>query len=103
MHYKEKLHNQPDFKGAENHILQKLEAEVPATLHYHGYHHTIDVMQAAMEIAEEENINDEEKKLLRIAVAYHDVGFIYVYKDHEEKGCEMAKEIYLVLVLQKNR
>lgn len=93
MHHKEKLQNHPDYDGAEKHILDRLKAEVPASLHYHGHHHTIDVMQAAMEIAEEEDISDEEKKLLRIAVAFHDVGFIYVYKDHEEEGCKMAKEI----------
>jgi uncharacterized protein len=91
MHQKENL-KKTDYKGAELFILQKLQNEVPANLHYHGYHHTLDVMQAAMEIAEEEKINKEEKKLLRIAVAFHDVGFIYVYKDHEEKGCDMAKE-----------
>jgi uncharacterized protein len=89
---KEQLQNKPDFEGAENYILERLKAEVPDTLHYHGYHHTIDVMNAAMEIAEEEKIIEEEKNLLRIAVAFHDVGFIYVYKGHEEKGCEMAKE-----------
>jgi uncharacterized protein len=84
--------NQPDYASAENDILSRLEQELTSSLVYHGYHHTLDVMQAAMQIADEEKISEEEKMLLRIAVAFHDSGFIYVYKDHEEKGCEMAKE-----------
>jgi predicted metal-dependent HD superfamily phosphohydrolase len=81
-----------DFESAEKFILNRLKNELPAELFYHGYHHTIDVMNAAMKIADAENISEEERKLLRIAVAFHDAGFIYVYKNHEEKGCEMAKE-----------
>ena len=83
----------PNFTKAETSVLNRLRDELPATLTSQGYHHTVDVMNAAIEIADAENISEEEKKLLRVAVAFHDAGFIYVYKDHEEKGCDMAKEI----------
>lgn len=83
----------PNFKGAEDFILAKLKQELSPTLTYHGYHHTLDVLDAALKIAAAENSSDEEIKLLRIAVLFHDAGFIYVYKNHEEKGCEMAREI----------
>lgn len=82
----------PEFQQAENDILNRLENELNPTLYYHGFHHTKDVMDAAMNIARTENIGDTDLNLLRIAAAYHDAGFIYVYKDHEEKGCEMAEE-----------
>jgi uncharacterized protein len=81
-----------DFNEAEDFILAKLKQELSPTLTYHGYHHTLDVLDAALKIAAVENISGEEKKLLRIAVLFHDAGFIYVYKNHEEKGCEMARE-----------
>jgi uncharacterized protein len=81
-----------DFKGAEDFILAKLKKELSPTLTYHGYHHTVDVLDAALKIAVAENISDDEKKLLRIAVLFHDAGLTQVYKNHEEKGCEMAKE-----------
>lgn len=45
-----------------------------------------------MEIAAAENLSEKDIRLLRIAVLYHDAGFIYVYKNHEERGCEMAKK-----------
>ena len=73
-------------------MLNRLKKELPASLYYHGPHHTLDVMHAAMQIAEAEKITENEKKLLRIAAAYHDAGFIYLYNGHEEKGCEMANE-----------
>ncbi|MEO6187640.1 MAG: HD domain-containing protein [Ginsengibacter sp.] len=81
-----------DFSPAEEFILKKLKTELPENLCYHGFHHTLDVLEAAMKIAESENLDAEEIKLLRIAVLYHDAGFITVYKDHEERGCEMARE-----------
>ena len=77
----------------EKFILQKLENELSGNLTYHGLHHTLDVLNAALEIAKVEKISKAEIKLLRIAVLFHDAGFTRVYKDHEEKGCELAKEI----------
>jgi uncharacterized protein len=82
-----------DYSAAEKFILQKVERELPKNLSYHAIHHTHDVLEAALRIAASEGItNEEELKLLRIAVLFHDAGFIYVYKGHEEKGCGMARE-----------
>jgi hypothetical protein len=81
-----------DFVKAETYILHRLQNELVPTLFYHNYHHTFDVINAAMEIAAAEKISEEEKVLLRMAAAFHDSGFIYVYKDHEEKSCEIARE-----------
>ena len=39
-----------------------------------------------------ENLSEEEIKLLRIAILYHDAGFTAKYKDHEDKGCEMVRK-----------
>lgn len=93
MHYKEGDDSGADYQQAEASVLNRLREELPATLSYHGYHHTEDVMNAAMQIADAENVSEEDKKLLRVAVAFHDAGFIYIYKDHEEKGCDMVKAI----------
>jgi uncharacterized protein len=81
-----------NYSPEEKFILQKLENELPGNLTYHGLHHTLDVFNAALEIAKEENISEAEKRLLRIAVLFHDAGFTGIYKNHEEKGCEMVKE-----------
>ena len=83
----------PDYFAAENFIVEKLERELPKDLTYHGLHHTLSVLNAAMQIAEGEKIPDEgDLKLLCIAVLFHDAGFIHVYHGHEDKSCEMASE-----------
>lgn len=73
-------------------MLSCLQKDLSTDLTYHGYHHTLDVMNAAMHIVTEENLLAEEIALLRVAVAFHDSGFIYSRKNHEEKGCWLAEE-----------
>jgi hypothetical protein len=83
-----------DYAAAENFILKRLESELPKDLSYHGMHHMLDVLNAALEIAAAEGItNEEELKILRIGALLHDVGFIYKYQGHEEKGCELASKL----------
>src|SRR6266487_2297431 len=82
-----------DYSSAEKFILNKLQSELPKNLSYHGVHHTRDVLNAALQIAMQEGITHEEDiHLLRLAVLFHDAGFIHIYKGHEEKGCEMVHE-----------
>ncbi len=87
---KSKIH--PDFSKAETFILLELQNGLSSSLTYHGYHHTIDVLDAAMRIADVEKISDDNRKLLRIAVLFHDSGFIRVYDNHEEVGCDLVHE-----------
>src|SRR5438552_2201542 len=82
----------PQYQTAENFILEKLKNELPPQLTYHGLHHTHDVLNAAMNIAEHEEISKEEIQLLRVAVCFHDSGFLFTYKGHEERGCELVRQ-----------
>lgn len=72
-------------------IVKKLKSELPADLFYHGAHHTLDVYEAAKNIAKKEGVSGEDLELLQIAALYHDTGFIKAYKGHEEAGCELAR------------
>lgn len=83
----------PDFAGAEKFIFDKMTAELPGNLTYHGIHHTLDVLDAAQRIGAAESLSEADMKLLRVAVYFHDVGFISVYRGHEEIGCQMAREL----------
>ncbi|MGH2565256.1 MAG: HD domain-containing protein [Ginsengibacter sp.] len=80
------------YSPEEKFILKYLKEELPGNLTYHGLHHTLDVFDAAMKIAETENLSANDIKLLRIAILYHDAGFTSKYKNHEDKGCEMVKK-----------
>ena len=81
-----------NIEAVENYILDKLRKNLSPTLHYHGPHHTVDVADAALKIAEAEGITDPTQLLLlKTAALYHDLGFITTYRAHEEEGCRIAK------------
>ncbi|QRR04059.1 HD domain-containing protein [Dyadobacter sandarakinus] len=83
-----------DVERASSYILGELGSRLPADLFYHGLHHTLDVVRAAMELAAEEGVTDEEALLLlRTAALYHDAGFMVVYREHEAEGCRIAQEV----------
>ncbi|MBX7109149.1 MAG: HD domain-containing protein [Chitinophagales bacterium] len=82
-----------DLKKIETFIIEKLRRGLDPRLTYHGVHHTIDVVKEAMQIASEEHVTDPEDLLiLHIAALFHDTGFLFIYKDHEERSCLIAKE-----------
>ena len=81
-----------NYKAVEDFITARLKRELPSNLYYHGFHHTLDVLRSAVLIGTEEKISDKEMHLLKVAVLYHDAGFTKVYKNHEEVGCDMARE-----------
>jgi uncharacterized protein len=80
-----------DHKGAIDHILDRLTTELSSHLLYHGHHHTLDVLEAAERIANHEKISAHEMKLLLVAAAYHDCGFLTSYVDHELAGCAIVQ------------
>ena len=81
-----------DYQEAIDHILDRLEQELPQHLHYHGKHHTLDVLETVKQIAEHEGVTEEQLNILSVAAAYHDCGFIYGHQNHEEAGCNIARE-----------
>lgn len=82
-----------DFKGAKKYILNRLERELKPNLYYHGIHHTIDVYQTSIKIAELEGLSQDEKKLVNTAALYHDSGFIFRYEHNEELAVKLIEEV----------
>ena len=84
----------PDlFKSIKRPILTRLEKELNPLLGYHNLAHTLDVIKSAELIAAEEGIRDtHDLLLLKTAAAFHDSGFLFVYRNHEEKSCEIAMD-----------
>jgi hypothetical protein len=80
-------------KDATSYILKRMEKELPINLYYHSIMHVMDVLKSANNIAEMEAVSHYERDLLITAVAYHDSGFIYHAKDHEETGCRIVREV----------
>lgn len=82
-----------DFNAAKNYILSRLESELHDSLYYHGVHHTLDVFEAAMRLAEKENITGKQLILLKTAALFHDAGFIMQYRDNEYASVELVKQV----------
>jgi uncharacterized protein len=70
-----------------------LEEGLSPKLTYHNLQHTLDVRDQCIIIARKEGIKSVYAlKQLETAALLHDTGFLYTYKDHEEKGCDIAKQ-----------
>ena len=80
------------FDDIEETVLNMLEEKLPKNLYYHNLKHTIDVTTQVEIIGRSEGITDYEMLMLKTAAIFHDTGFTRTYKDHEEAGCEIARE-----------
>lgn len=81
-----------NYKKAIDHILDRLQHELPDNLRYHSLGHTLGVLQSSRYLADKEGITPDELKILATAAAYHDSGFIHTYKNHEEEGCRIVSD-----------
>ncbi|MES2559508.1 MAG: phosphohydrolase [Bacteroidota bacterium] len=81
-----------ELSKAKAYIIKRLEKELHSNLSYHSLHHVLDVEEAALRLADAEGISAYERDLLLTAVVFHDSGFIYQTKDHEERGCAIVRE-----------
>ncbi|MEO0582247.1 MAG: HD domain-containing protein [Bacteroidota bacterium] len=81
-----------DFLSAKQFIIRKLQTELPSNLPYHGIHHTLAVYDDARQLAVSEKISSYDQYLLLTAALFHDSGFIHTYQNHEQAGCEIARQ-----------
>jgi uncharacterized protein len=81
-----------DQEEAAAFIKAKLKQELPEGRTYHSYGHTMDVHNAAVDIAKREGVNGEDLQLLRTAALFHDSGFLQVDLEHEEASCRIVRK-----------
>lgn len=74
-------------------IIATLERELHPNLCYHKVDHTLDVFEMASYYAEKENVTGQNLKLLLIAVLYHDSGYLFQRDGHEERSCDIARDV----------
>lgn len=73
-------------------VLDLLKTQLDSNLAYHDYRHTQDVMQQAVRIGEAEKLSASEMIELQIAALYHDAGFLFNRKNHEDQSVVFFKE-----------
>ena len=80
------------FESLKETIYQRLNDELPSHLEYHCAQHTHDVLKSAELIAEHEHVVGHDLLLLKIAVLYHDFGFVNTTLNHELEACALAED-----------
>lgn len=81
-----------DYRAAKQFILAKLRAELSDQLHYHGLHHTLDVLRVAGDLCVSEGVRGSDITLVKTAALYHDAGFVKnKHANHEYEGCLMVR------------
>jgi len=81
-----------DLAGLERYIRARFATEFPPYA-YHNPQHIQDVYDSSLRIAKEEGISGPDIELLRVAVLFHDAGFIHTTLRHEECGADMASAV----------
>jgi uncharacterized protein len=79
------------FEEIRNTVYQEILAKLPKHLTYHNLDHTAYVIEKAIFLAKELKVSAKDLHLLKLAALFHDTGFIDNPKNHEEKGCKIAK------------
>jgi uncharacterized protein len=83
----------PAYVSAIEYALDRLERELSAEFIYHNIAHTRDhVMPAAERLARMSNCSEDDINLLRVAAAFHDLGFVETNKNHEITGARLAAQ-----------
>lgn len=81
-----------NYQQIKSEILSLLQNKLPRHLSYHSVSHIEDVIKASREIGEAEGLSEGNLLMLETAALFHDTGFLYGSKNHEEKSCEIAQE-----------
>jgi len=81
-----------NYPKARDFIIKKLSKELDPDLTYHSIDHTLDVLNAARNLAELEKVNEEDRILLETAALFHDSGMLKTYIGHEEASVEIVEE-----------
>lgn len=83
-----------DVGGALQLAFDRLVHGLDARYLYHDVFHTFeDVMPAANYLAKAYDLSAEERDLLRVGVAFHDVGFVEGPQNHERRGVELVAQV----------
>jgi predicted metal-dependent HD superfamily phosphohydrolase len=74
----------------ENYVSSLLNEKLSPKFKYHNLAHTLNVVNNSRKIGKKSGLTDEELEIVTLAAWFHDTGYTDSYRDHEEKGKEIA-------------
>ncbi|QEM08995.1 HD domain-containing protein [Mucilaginibacter rubeus] len=77
-------------KRAAAYVTSLMEENLPGNMYFHNLGHTQRVVDAAIEIAGHSKLKKPELTILTIAAWFHDTGYLYHYKGHEDTSMIIA-------------
>jgi putative nucleotidyltransferase with HDIG domain len=85
-------HGKSLFEEINEYVFNLFKEKLSHQYVYHNYQHTLETVEAAEKLAKECELEGEDLEVLLIAAWFHDTGYIYSYKNHEEKSIEIARD-----------
>ncbi|NMC63034.1 MAG: HD domain-containing protein [SAR324 cluster bacterium] len=71
-------------------VLHRLSRNLSNRWTYHSFEHTADVIAFSELLARADNRSEREQSLIKIAAAFHDIGYLIEPANHEDLGSELA-------------
>lgn len=87
--------NAPIVELAANFASNYLSTQLDKKFQFHNFSHTIRVVNAVNEIADELNIDKHQKRILQVAALFHDLGYTRQIENHETAGAAIAEKFLL--------
>jgi predicted metal-dependent HD superfamily phosphohydrolase len=79
-------------KKAKAFVLQLMNENLNPNFLYHNFNHSQEVVKHIKEIAEGENLSEEDTEIVLLAGWFHDTGYTTDVKKHEDHSVIIAKE-----------
>jgi uncharacterized protein len=84
----------PEHKQAIAYAFSRLQSELSPKLTYHNFWHTNkDVLPGCQRLANLMGIAGEDRVLLEVSAAFHDIGFVKSNQSHELIGTKIAAQV----------
>lgn len=77
-------------KRAAAYVTSLMEENLPKAMYFHNLGHTQRVVNAVIEIAGHCKLKRQELTILTVAAWFHDTGYLYHYKGHEDTSMIIA-------------
>ena len=90
--YNGRAFDSPLLKKTRSYVEDLLKKELPPHFVYHNLQHTLDVVDATVEIAQQSYLDKDQLEIALMAAYLHDVGYVSTADGHEEKSIELTRD-----------